>query len=170
MSQLHSGAIKPVAPAFTNKAETTNVFNGECGTIISVNENSKEIIVDFEGNNILFSFSEAMKKLSHAWSISIHRSQGSQYKVVLVVVDSSATYQLNLNLLYTAMSRAQEYLGVFGQARTFNRALHKIASFRRNSFLNEFLNISYDALDNVEDEINTDELAEDALKLLISES
>lgn len=154
----------------TNKAETTNVFNGECGTIISVNENSKEIIVDFEGNNILFSFSEAMKKLSHAWSISIHRSQGSQYKVVLVVVDSSATYQLNLNLLYTAMSRAQEYLGVFGQARTFNRALHKVASFRRNSFLNEFLNISYDVLDNVEDEINTDELAEDALKLLISES
>ena len=153
----------------TNKAETINVFNGECGTIIAVNENSKEIIVDFEGNHVLFSFSEAMKKLSHAWAISIHKSQGSQYKIVLIVVDSSATYQLNLNLLYTAMSRAQDYLGVFGQARTYNRALHKLASFSRNSFLNEFLDISYKIIENLEDEIDTNVLAENTLELLRSE-
>ena len=153
----------------TNKAETINVFNGECGTIIAVNENSKEIIVDFEGNHVLFSFSEAMKKLSHAWAISIHKSQGSQYKIVLIVVDSSATYQLNLNLLYTAMSRAQNYLGVFGQARTYNRALHKLASFSRNSFLNEFLDISYKIIENLEDEIDTNVLAENTLELLRSE-
>lgn len=153
----------------TNKAETINVFNGECGTIIAVNENSKEIIVDFEGNHVLFSFSEAMKKLSHAWAISIHKSQGSQYKIVLIVVDSSATYQLNLNLLYTAMSRAQDYLGVFGQARTYNRALHKLASFSRNSFLNEFLDISYKRMEDSEGEIDTDVLAEKTLELLRSE-
>lgn len=153
----------------TNKAETINVFNGECGTIIAVNENSKEIIVDFEGNHVLFSFSEAMKKLSHAWAISIHKSQGSQYKIVLIVVDSSATYQLNLNLLYTAMSRAQDYLGVFGQARTYNRALHKLASFSRNSFLNEFLDISYRSIEDSEGEIDTDVLAEKTLELLRSE-
>ena len=153
----------------TNKAETINVFNGECGTIIAVNENSKEIIVDFEGNYVLFSFSEAMKKLSHAWAISIHKSQGSQYKIVLIVVDSSATYQLNLNLLYTAMSRAQDYLGVFGQARTYNRALHKLASFSRNSFLNEFLDISYKIIEDSEGEIETDVLAENTLELLRSE-
>lgn len=154
----------------TNKAETINVFNGECGTIIAVNENSKEIIVDFEGNHVLFSFSEAMKKLSHAWAISIHKSQGSQYNIVLIVVDSSATYQLNLNLLYTAMSRAQDYLGVFGQARTYNKALHKLASFSRNSFLNEFLDISYKIIENSEDEIDTNVLAENTLELLSSES
>lgn len=153
----------------TNKAETINVFNGECGTIIAVNENSKEIIVDFEGNHVLFSFSEAMKKLSHAWAISIHKSQGSQYKIVLIVVDSSATYQLNLNLLYTAMSRAQDYLGVFGQAKTYNRALYKLASFSRNSFLNEFLDISYKIIENLEDEIDTNVLAENTLELLRSE-
>ena len=153
----------------TNKAETINVFNGECGTIIAVNENSKEIIVDFEGNHVLFSFSEAMKKLSHAWAISIHKSQGSQYKIVLIVVDSSATYQLNLNLLYTAMSRAQDYLGVFGQARTYNRALHKLASFSRNSFLNEFLDISYKIIEDSEGEIETDVLAKNTLELLRSE-
>lgn len=153
----------------TNKAETINVFNGECGTIIAVNESSKEIIVDFEGNHVLFNFSEAMKKLSHAWAISIHKSQGSQYKIVLIVVDSSATYQLNLNLLYTAMSRAQDYLGVFGQARTYNRALHKLASFSRNSFLNEFLDISYKIIEDSEGEIETDILAENTLELLRSE-
>ena len=153
----------------TNKAETINVFNGECGTIIAVNENSRDIIVDFEGNHVLFSFSEAMKKLSHAWAISIHKSQGSQYSVVLVVVDSSATYQLNLNLLYTAMSRAQNFLGVFGQARTYNKALHKIASFSRNSFLNEFLDISYKIVEEENGDIDIDILSKNTLELLRSE-
>ena len=83
---------------------------------------------------------------------------------------SSKKKSTNLNLLYTAMSRAQDYLGVFGQARTYNRALHKLASFSRNSFLNEFLDISYKIIEASEDEIDTDVLAENTLELLRSES
>lgn len=153
----------------TNKATIADVFNGECGTIIAINNSNKEIIVDFEGNHILYSFSEAVKKLSHAWAISIHKSQGSQYKIVLVIVDSSATFQLNLNLLYTALSRAQDFLGVFGQAKTYNKALYKLASFDRNSFLNEFLKISYDVIKEKDDEININKLTQDMLELLRSE-
>lgn len=136
-----------------NKAERADVFNGETGTVIAVNINSKEIIVDFEGNHIVYSFSEASKKLSHAWAITTHKSQGSQYRVVLVIVDSSATYQLNANLLYTGMSRAQDFLGVFGQARTFNNALRKFANYDRNSFLGEFLEEAFEIVksSNTED-------------------
>ena len=126
-----------------NKAETADIFNGECGTVIAVNISNKEIIVDFDGSHILFSFSEAVKKLNHAWAITIHKSQGSQYEVVLAIVDGSSTYQMNANLLYTAMSRARKFLGVFGQAKTYNRALKKFANFDRNSFLGEFLDISF---------------------------
>lgn len=130
-----------------NKAEIVDVFNGESGIVISVLENSKEIIVDFQGDHVVYSFSEATQKLTHAWAITIHKSQGSQFKVVLAVVDASATYQINANLLYTAMSRAEEYLGVFGQAVTFNRALNKFASHDRNSFLNEFYKIAFETVE-----------------------
>lgn len=130
-----------------NKAEIVDVFNGESGIVISVLENSKEIIVDFQGDHVVYSFSEATQKLTHAWAITIHKSQGSQFKVVLAVVDASATYQINANLLYTAMSRAEEYLGVFGQAVTFNRALSKFASHDRNSFLNEFYKIAFETVE-----------------------
>lgn len=131
-----------------NKAEIVDIFNGESGIVISVLENSKEVVVDFQGDHVVYSFSEAMQKLVHAWAITIHKSQGSQFKVVLTVVDASATYQINANLLYTAMSRAEEYLGVFGQAITFNRALNKFASHDRNSFLNEFYEIAFKVVKN----------------------
>lgn len=130
-----------------NKAETTDVFNGESGIIIAVNEGSKDIIIDFEGNHVLFSFSEAVKKLTHSWCMTTFKAQGSQFEVVLAIVDASATYQLNANLLYTAMSRARKFLGVFGQAQTFNKAIKKFANFNRQSFLGEFLEFSFDKLE-----------------------
>lgn len=135
-----------------NKAEIVDVFNGESGIVISVLENSKEIIVDFQGDHVVYSFSEATQKLTHAWAITIHKSQGSQFKVVLAIVDASATYQINANLLYTAMSRAESFLGIFGQAVTFNRALNKFASHDRNSFLNEFYEIAFKTVKDRTDE------------------
>lgn len=143
-----------------NKAEVTDVFNGETGIVIAVNNNNKEIIVDFQGEHIIYSFSDATSKLLHAWAITIHKSQGSQYKVVLSIVDASATYQINANLLYTAMSRAEDFLGIFGQAITFNRALSKFASFDRNSFLKEFLEISFEEMKNNEEDIEYELLAD----------
>lgn len=131
-----------------NKAEIIDIFNGESGKIISIIESSKEIVVDIDGNHVLYSFSEATNKLIHAWAITIHKSQGSQFKVVLTVVDASATYQINANLLYTAMSRAEEFLGLFGQAKTFNIALTKFASHDRNSFLNEFYHMAFKSLED----------------------
>lgn len=126
-----------------NKAERIDVFNGETGVVIAVNLGSKDVIIDFEGNHVLYAFTEATKKLSHAWAITVHKAQGSQYDVVLAVVDSSATYQLNANLLYTATSRTKKFLGVFGQAQTYNKAIRKFANFDRQSFLGEFLEISF---------------------------
>lgn len=168
----------------TNKAEIVDVFNGESGIIISVIESSKEIVVDFQGDHVVYSFSEATQKLVHAWAITIHKSQGSQFKVVLAIVDASATYQINANLLYTAMSRAEDFLGIFGQAITFNRALSKFASHDRNSFLNEFYKIAFDTVEDriannrnsehfsvkIGDELSVEELSREVFEKLRSES
>lgn len=126
-----------------NDVAVTDIYNGDCGHVIAVNNSRKEVIVDFEGKHILFDFNQVTKSLIHAWAITTYKAQGSQYRAVLVVVDGSATYQLNANLLYTGMSRAREFLGVFGQAATFNKALKKFANFTRQSFLNEFIDIRF---------------------------
>src|SRR5690606_14308763 len=90
----------------------------------------------------------------HAWAVTIHKSQGSQYKVVILVADKSMTYQLNANLLYTGESRAQEYLLVLTQAQTINRAMGKFANMERRSFMQELLhqyNAERDIVASIED-------------------
>ncbi|UGO51189.1 Dda-like helicase [Bacillus phage vB_BanS_Skywalker] len=118
---------------------TADVFNGDTGKIVAINEEDKTIIVDFEGVVIRFKFEDAKSTLIHSWAMTIHKSQGSQYKVVIVVVDKSMKYQLNANLIYTGLSRAKSFLLVLGQAEAVNHGIGKFANMERRSFLQEML-------------------------------
>ena len=71
--------------------------------------------------------------------MTIHKVQGSQFKIGILLADKSSTFQLNANLLYTGVSRFQEYLLILGQAKTINIALTKFANLKRNCFLQELL-------------------------------
>src|SRR5690606_15611909 len=107
------------------------------GKIIDIDENEKVFIVDIDGIKVKIKFGNVLSQLVHSWVTTIHKSQGSQYKVVIVIADKSMTYQLNANLLYTGFSRAKEYMLVLTQAQTVNRALRKFANMERRSFLQE---------------------------------
>ena len=123
--------------------KTTDVFNGESGVIVSVNNDEKYILVNIEGSIIKYSFEDIASNLIHGWCITTHKSQGGQYKIVISIVDSSATYQLNANLLYTSFSRAKEYMLIIGQSKTINIALTKFANLKRKCFLQEILQKEY---------------------------
>ncbi|UGO51110.1 Dda-like helicase [Bacillus phage vB_BanS_Nate] len=118
---------------------TADVFNGDTGKIIAINEADKTLVVDFEGVVIRFKFEDAKSTLIHSWAMTIHKSQGSQYKVVIVVIDKSMKYQLNANLIYTGLSRAKSFLLVLGQADSVNHGIGKFANMERRSFLQEML-------------------------------
>lgn len=118
---------------------TADVFNGDTGTITTINEKDKYIIVDFEGIVVKLKFEDAKSTLIHSWAMTIHKSQGSQYKVVIVVIDKSMKYQLNANLIYTGLSRAKNALLVLGQAEAVNHGIGKFANMERRSFLQEML-------------------------------
>lgn len=126
---------------------TADVFNGDTGKIVAINEEDKTVIVDFEGVVIRFKFEDAKSTLIHSWAMTIHKSQGSQYKVVIVVLDKSMKYQLNANLIYTGLSRAKSFLLVLGQAEAFNHGVGKFANMERRSFLQEMLH-TYDGNPN----------------------
>lgn len=118
---------------------TADVFNGDTGKVIDIDETDKCLIIDFEGVVVKMSFSIIMTNLMHSWAMTIHKSQGSQYKVVILVIDKSSKYQLNANLLYTGVSRATEYVLLLAQADAINHAITKFINMERRSFLQELL-------------------------------
>lgn len=127
-----------------------DIFNGDTGKIIDIDENEKVFIVDIDGIKVKIKFGNVLSQLVHSWVTTIHKSQGSQYKVVIVIVDKSMTHQLNANLLYTGFSRAKEYMLVLTQAQTVNRALRKFANMERRSFLQELLAMYNAEMENIE--------------------
>jgi exodeoxyribonuclease V alpha subunit len=118
---------------------TADIFNGDTGKIVDIDEAEKVFIVEIDGIQVKMKFGTILSNLVHAWVTTIHKSQGSQYKVVICIADKSMTYQLNANLLYTGLSRAKEYMLVLGQAQTINRAMKKFANMERRSFMQELL-------------------------------
>ena len=115
------------------------IFNGDTGKIVGIDEEEKVFIVEFDGIKVKMKFGTILTTLVHSWVTTIHKSQGSQYKVAIVIADKSMTYQLNANLLYTGLSRATTFELVLTQAQTINNAMKKFANMERRSFLQEFL-------------------------------
>lgn len=125
----------------TVEGGTADIFNGDTGKIIDINDEKKSFVVEFDGIMVYMPQNTILTNLSHAWVTTIHKSQGSQYKVVIMIADKSMTYQLNANLLYTGLSRAKEYELVLTQSDTINRAMKKHANMERRSFLQEMLDM-----------------------------
>lgn len=148
----------------TYKIETVNggeadIFNGDTGKIIDIDEEEKVFIVEIDDVQVKMKFGTILTNLVHSWATTIHKSQGSQYDVVIVIADKSMTYQLNANLLYTGLSRAKKYMLVLTQAQTINRAMKKFANMERRSFMQELLdkyNKAYDDSENFDLNLDKD--------------
>ncbi|QOV08210.1 RecD-like DNA helicase [Bacillus phage Kirov] len=136
-----------------------DIFNGDTGKIIDIDEVQKCVIVDFEGVVVKVRFENVLNSLLHCWATTIHKSQGSQYKVVIVVIDKSMKFQLNANLIYTGISRAKDCLLVLGQAEAVNHGIGKFANMERRSFLQEMIDM-YNGNPNAEAELLADSYRE----------
>lgn len=123
----------------TLEGGTANVFNGDTGKIIDIDEEEKVFIIEFDGIKVKYKFGLILTNIVHSWVTTIHKSQGSQYKVVIVIIDKSSKYQLNANLIYTGFSRAKDFMLVLGQAEAINHGIRKFANMERRSFLQELL-------------------------------
>ena len=90
------------------------VFNGDIGIVrgIHVDENTLEVVID--GRDITYSYEDADEQLIHAYCISTHRSQGSEYPIVIMPVAAQHWIMLQRNLLYTAITRAKKMVILVG--------------------------------------------------------
>lgn len=91
----------------------TGIFNGDIGIIMSVDTSNSLLTIDFDGRVAVYT-TEMLSKLEHAYAITIHKSQGSEYKAVVMPLTMFTPQLLYRNLLYTGVTRAKEILVVVG--------------------------------------------------------
>ena len=89
------------------------IFNGEIGRIVSIDPAAELITVDFYGREAEYMF-EQLSELEHAWATTVHKSQGSEYRAVILAVSQTPKQLVYRGLLYTAVSRASELLVIVG--------------------------------------------------------
>ena len=121
---------------------TKGVFNGEIGTIKKIGNNFGEryVLVSYPDKEAYYDMSMA-KNLSLAYAITIHKSQGSEFKaVILPICNYGMPTIYNRNLLYTAITRAKSYLCIVGQRNTLNKMIHNNKVNKRRTTFNERLN------------------------------
>ncbi len=93
--------------------EGSGVFNGDIGVILDVVPNEEKIIIDFDGRVVEYDYSMT-EELEHAYAITIHKSQGSEYPVVIIPVYKYTPRLLTRELLYTAVTRAKNMVILVG--------------------------------------------------------
>ena len=112
------------------------VCNGETGVIKEILYDS--MIIEFDGVEYVYD-REVMYNLLLGYAMSIHKSQGSSSKIVIVLTPSAHTYMTSSNLLYVALTRMKEKCFHLGDLTTINRAIKKKVNLMRNTFLEDFL-------------------------------
>lgn len=116
------------------------VFNGEVGVIVDIVTESGEEVIEVEysdkDNNILYT-AETIDELELAYAITIHKSQGSEFHVVIMLIHGSQMGMLNRNLIYTGWTRAKEKVVCIGSKETLDKAIDKADDIKRNSRLVE---------------------------------
>ena len=96
----------------------TGVFNGDMGRITRIDHDLKEATVRFDGNrDAVYAFQE-LEQLEHAYAVTVHKSQGSEFPVVIMPLMAGGGRFLSRNLLYTALTRAMEKVIFIGQRST----------------------------------------------------
>ena len=91
----------------------TGIFNGDIGIVMNVDTKNSVLTIDFDGRVAIYT-TEMLNKLEHAYAITIHKSQGSEYKAVVMPLTMFAPQLLYRNLLYTGVTRAKEILIIVG--------------------------------------------------------
>jgi exodeoxyribonuclease V alpha subunit len=118
---------------------TAGVFNGSVGvvTALSLEDSELRVLLD-EDEEVPYGFDE-LDELTHAYAVSIHRSQGSEYPCVVVPVTTSAWLMLQRNLLYTAVTRAKRIVVLVGSRRALAKAVRTQSAGRRYTALTQRL-------------------------------
>ncbi len=106
------------------------VFNGDLGWIKQVNQEDSELIIDFEGRNIVYEFDE-VDELGLAYAVSVHKSQGSEFPAIVMPVVTQHYLLLQRNLIYTGLTRARRLAILIGSKKAMGIGIRNQGAGRR---------------------------------------
>ena len=118
-----------------NKENGTGIFNGELGTISKIDDITKQIEIKFDDEKTAWYEYNELEQLEHSYSITIHKSQGSEFDVVIMCLPQAAPMLLTRNLLYTGITRARKLLIVLGTKKTVEYMIQNTETKKRNTGL-----------------------------------
>ena len=114
------------------------VFNGDIGYIIDVNE--KNINVLYDGNKIFKYDKTNLSEIEHAYAITVHKSQGSEFPIVIIPIFRFTNILMNRNILYTAVTRAKRCVILVGDINALMYMVRNTSSTVRYSSLKYLFN------------------------------
>jgi exodeoxyribonuclease V alpha subunit len=110
------------------------IFNGEQGIIAGFDQEKKALKVNFDGSMVEYQVSE-LEELTLSYAVSVHKAQGSEYDMLILVLLPSHSIMLNRELFYTAVTRARRKIFLISTDNTVNRAIQNATPSERKTLL-----------------------------------
>jgi exodeoxyribonuclease V alpha subunit len=111
-----------------------NVFNGDIGTIVQIDREDKTLIISFDGNKVQYDVTE-LDEVVLAYATTVHKSQGSEYNIVVAPFTMQHYMMLQRNLLYTCLTRAKKAFVLVGTKKAVRIAVSNSKIRQRNTLL-----------------------------------
>ncbi len=117
-----------------NTEAGTGIYNGDIGTLVLIDTEAETLTIDFEGHVAVYGF-DALIELEHAWAITVHKAQGSEYRAVILALSPGSQILMSRGLLYTAVTRAKQLLILVGDDQTAHQMIDNFRQSRRYTAL-----------------------------------
>lgn len=127
-----------------------NIFNGDTGFILMADKEEQRLEIDFDGRRIALEGPE-LDQLSLAYACTVHKSQGSEYAAVVLVLDPTHSVMLQRNLLYTAITRAKGHVWILAGPGALDSAIHNNRTVRRFTRLSDSIRAGETFMDWLEE-------------------
>jgi len=114
------------------------VYNGDIGRIASIDEEAKEVKVIIDDRDIVYDYSD-LDELVHAYAVSVHKSQGSEYPAVVIPILTQHYVLLQRNLLYTGVTRGKKLVVIVGTKKAMAIAVKNNKTEKRYTLLKQRL-------------------------------
>ena len=115
-----------------------DVFNGDLGTIISIDLEEQAVTVQFDGRSVTYDRAD-LNEITLAWAVTIHKSQGSEYPLVIMLMYMQHYLMLSRNLLYTGLTRAKKLAILVGPKKAIGLAVRQVKAQERYTLLSQRL-------------------------------
>lgn len=119
------------------------VFNGDIGKIISINEGEGKLVVEYEDERVATYTRDIFDQIKLAYAISVHKSQGSEFDVVVIALMGGSYTLMTRNLLYTAVTRAKKMSVLVGDSKHLYAMVHNNYTAKRYTLLTQMLEEEY---------------------------